>query len=611
MFKQGMVWILIKRLLCIVLVMILLFSASCDNNNADLPATDDPAIEENNREDVDEGDKTPAATEEKVEEIIRMPGIPVNWGTTLSGREIDPASPVLEHFHRRFGVDLNIMRIPPDLRGDDPIPDIFFSENARNTALALYEQGVTRAIPRNMIERHAPNYAALLDSIPYGWELGRIGDTDNYIGLFVFDITKTYMTDFSIYRLDWMEKLGIAPPGNPNDVENIIEGVYFTPHSFTQAEFLNVMQAFSTNELSAIAPINRGIGVHESIRGDFNTIHDPLSSLMGMWGLNLNNMNVNGRAMPYFATDEYRSFLTFMRQAGYTNDMIVYLNNEAFPRGFPASRTAHEAGWSSLHIDSIPDIFERQITLPTNRYLVTPPEIGPGGVRGGAGKHSGSLFNMESQWVISASLPDNFMGNVLQVFNALAFDPESYVIAMYGEDMRDYIWEGEKYNSGVVLRRNRRSDRARIRNGIGLFDTYMRDGNAGKMVYETGMTNPIYRYAASQQGLDMVNWPYRYDLTGDHAAAFNSIRNTRGGLYRIAREHYFLFLQDEEWPVGNAEWSEYLAALNNAGLQDYINYLSALDEVSVGFVAQETASTYVPEYQPADDDDFDDAFLED
>jgi hypothetical protein len=596
-----------KRLICISLAIVLLFVTACGDNDPVVPDIDETIVEENGDEAPDDTQEQAPAQREEPVVVERPPGIPINWGTSFTQREIDPASPILDYFHARFGVNLDVMHVPNNITGNEPLPDIFYGNAQR-----LYDQGITRAIPRSMIEQHAPGYAALMESIPYGWELGRIGDTDNYTGLYIYDISKTYLTDFSVYRLDWMETLGIAPPGNPNDMEEVIEGVYFTPHSFTQAEFVDVMRAFSVNELSAFAPINRGMGVHTAVVGidEFGTVHDPMASLLGMWGLNLNNMNINGSVMPYYVTEQYRSFLTFIRQMGYTDDLVAFFETETQPRGFPSFRTTQEAGWSSLHVDVIPIVFERQINRPTNRYLITPPEIGPNGQRGSAGKHSGSLFDMDGQWVISKDVSDVFLAYALQVFDALAFDPEAYVTAMFGLDMRDFIWEGEPYNSGIVLRRNRRSDRARMRNGVGLFDPLVIDGNAGKMVYYNGMTNPVYNFAASQQGLDMVVWPYKYDLTGSHTAAFDTVRSTRGALNRIATQHYRLFLQDEETPVNGETWAAYMEALNEAGLQDYIAYLSLLDDVDGDFVAKEAVSTYVPIYVLEDDGvEFD--FMED
>jgi hypothetical protein len=515
-------------------------------------------------EDIDAG-------EISVFQADRGAAVPIHWGTPMLNTDIDAASPILQYFLDKFNIDLSLMRVPFDLASGDPIPDIFVG-NAAN----LYERGFTRTIPRAMIELYAPNYAAVLSSTPYGWEMGRVGDTDEYAGLFIYDITRAYLKDFSAYRLDWMEQLGIQPPG---ELIEIGDGVYFSPDSFNMAEFMHVMRQFSVNDLSELDAYTRGIGLYLTTMNvaDFNTIHDPAASLMGMWGINLDNINENGKATPYFASDAYKEFLLFVRQTGhYNDDYIIYVGNDTFPRGFPVSvPSQYEAGWSSLHLDSLYMIMERQRNLPTNRYLITPPEIGPSGLRGGGAKHNGSLFDQDGQWVISSTVSDALLINILQLFNALAFDPETFVTARFGIEGRDYSWEGEPYHSRIIPANNYRS---RQRNGVGMFDAQTWDGNAGKWMYYTG-SHVLYEYAMSDIGRSLVIWPYKDDLSGKSAAVFNGgVRSIKQELQNTSRGWYYYFLFAEDANI-EAEWDLYLNELYEIGLQEYMDYLEILDEV--------------------------------
>jgi hypothetical protein len=509
---------------------------------------------------------TPDATDASSENIAaRQTSTPVSWGTRFLNTDIEPDSFILEYFRETHGVDLELLRVPFDLGGGDRVPDIFYGEAAN-----LYERGFTRTIPRAMIEIHAPDYAALLSSIPYGWEMGKVSGTDEYIGIFAYDISQSFLTDFSAYRLDWLEALDIPPPG---ELIEIALGVYFSPTSYNHAEFMHIMRQFSLHEMSDIDAFTRGFGLYLSHANmlEINSIHDPVASLMGMWGLNLYNMSENGKAIPYYISEAYKEFLHFLRESGhYNDDIILYMGNVLYPRGFPASiPSQYEAGWSSLHTGVLNEIIEAHLNVPTRRYLITPPETGPNGIRGGGAKYSGSLFDQSNQWVINQSVSDHTLTQALKTYNALAFNPDAYILAMFGREGTDFTWAGEPLHSLVVPANN---PRTRSRNGVGMFDPLTLDGRAGNPVYFTGR-NAVFDFAASEAGRQMVLWPYKDDITGKNAGAFNAInRSIILELNNFAREFYYFVLFSDD---GNVEeyWDYYLAELNERGLQEYLDLL--------------------------------------
>jgi hypothetical protein len=560
-----------KSLIGIFLITIILFFTSCAGGEPVFPDIEiDTSVGLYSGEAENEPDSAEIASEAAVP---RGPGIPIRWGTKLIATDIDAASPILQHFYDKFGADMSLLRVPYDLDSGDDIPDIFYGE-----AVNLYERGFTRTIPRDMIEIHAPDYAALLSSVPYGWEMGKVDGKDEYLGLYIYDVSRSYLRDYSAYRLDWMEQLNIQPPG---DIVEIVEGVYFTESAFTYPEFLHVMRQFSvSDDLSDFDSFTRGMSLYLSSGGimDFHTIHDPVASLLGMWGINLNNINEDGKAVPYFISDAYKEFLLFIRDKGHSNeDLIIYIGNESYPRGFPVSvPSQYEAGWSSLSLDYLPIVVERQLNLPDKRYLITPPEIGLDGKQGSAAKHSGTLFDTDGQWVINNKVSDQLLVSILQVFNAMAFDPETYVITAFGIEGRDFEWEGEAYASRILMNNNHRT---RQRNGVGLFNAQVFDGKAAKWVYYTGPNHPIYNFAQSEAGRNLVIWPYKDDLSGKGLAAFNGgIRNIKQELNNTARGYYYYFIFDEESDI-MADWDAYINALHEIGLQEYMDYLENCEEV--------------------------------
>ena len=497
----------------------------------------------------------------------------ITWGQPSSITQQIPANAeVIQWFNEQFSVTIEPMRFL-----DSPhnayqqildihaaagtLPDIFFLLPG---VMRAYEDGITRTIPRHMIETHAPNYARWISSEWFGWDVHRLNEeSDEYIGLaFSGNIMEPVMHTFSMYRLDWLNNLGITPNGPVNEIS---ERMYYTQDAFSIDQLRDIITAF----------------VHDDRIGEDATIGMALSFanihyLLGMFGLNFENVYENGRATWWFASERYKDMLMFL--ANLYNEGLVTIDFQVNPVNNPHVINGNAGWWAESVISPGASISESLLDAdPEARILITPPEIGSNGEQGVTA--SGQVFNTVGAFVINRNVEDDKLAKILQIFNAAAFDPATFVIANFGFEGEDFDWAGEPFNSRVISRHPQSAigEQRMARQGIGLFNTRIIDGNAGTLAHFAGNTL-LLDIARSPANLALLNFPYREDILGQFAAE-QDIINERymQGINSIL----FEYLVEAVTGVVNiaATWDEYIENLRRNGLDEMHELIGRFPEV--------------------------------
>jgi hypothetical protein len=305
-----------------------------------------------------------------------------------------------------------------------------------------------------MIERHAPRYAAFLNSIEYPPETF-YGRPDGEIHvLHGFQRAGEMLDTFSVYRLDWLEEIGVTPKGN---VFQLTENIFFSDAAFTMDEFISIMAGFTRP--------GRRHGLVFSIGWEISIGFEPLR---GMFGLNNTNILENGSAVYAAASEAFHSYLSFMENLR-DKGLIQYT-------GYSFN---DDVGWTSIKYDGSSVRHGHISYLPIyegSKYLLTPPEIGPGGRQGVGYDGQPGALKVIANYLIRADVSDAKLAKILEIFDAVSFDPELYVLTRYGFEGEDFTWRGEPYNS--YAEQNPESVEY-----YGLFNTKTVDGFAGKHIY--------------------------------------------------------------------------------------------------------------------------------
>jgi hypothetical protein len=453
----------------------------------------------------------------------------------------------------------------------DPVYDIFLA-NPYNASRA----GIARTIPREMIERYAPDYANVL-SLHSGWELNK-ADNGEYLGLSTFNADYDRLDRFSLYRLDWLEAAGFFPNG---ELVELGEGVMFTPEPFGQADFTAIMQAFRKKDVE-----NKGIPFAEFVHMDLNEtwgmyIPHEFSSrffvpLMGMFDINSAVVEEAEKATPFFASTKFKSALRYVYTLLESDFVQLFGKGDYYTESMQSSlftKTGSTVGWTSVSLPFVRYTCELlRLVTPDAKVLVTPPERGPGGESGVSVFKPSSAFTPESSWVIGVQVSDEKLIRILQIFNALAFDPETYVINAYGIEGEDFIWTGEPYASAMARESFNWARTGNRPTGQGVFLTNVISDVALEQEEYNGYPY-LYEYARRPESRAMLGKPYREEVWGgrmEEKALLDHFYKTQIDDY--IRDNLWRLISPEKSPDFDAAWEEYINALNGLGVSQYIEF---------------------------------------
>jgi hypothetical protein len=650
----------IKKIILIILLTALFFITACgrgnNNPNENTPDSNGPVIPDTNGVQGFHSPVIPGETPAFVSplETVRfvpavrsgLSGIPITWGfnPTLYGdrtlfmdvvdfnsradtwalnkmiREgslvkpdididavLSPAS--IHHIlSEHFNVALRGVYVTDEMIINGSVPDIFFANPHLTRAM-----GLTRTISEDMIRRYAPNYAAFLDS-HNGWEVSRTESGEQF-ALNTFDEYHHYTNMFSIYRLEWIERFDFPFPGG-NPIQQIADNVYFTPEMYTPDEFLQLMHLFSFEEPN---PHNRprGLSTQNSqiVQAENRTWSKVMNNdddvffsyvpILGMFGVNMSIMEENGIPVPFFASQAYQEALGFL---GHINES----GGVMFSTGFYNSLPSLEAfanhyiriGWIAVETDDLYWVVNEALRRDPDRKFLITPAFGP--------SLSESPFNPSGEgWVIANGVSDDTLSRILNMFDAMAFDPEIYALVTYGfhKESRFYDeevskrftyvtesigttpiaviigkarfeWEGEPFNSQISFRRG---------NHFNLLEGVFSTGIVTESVWPRrfmGSFEEIERFARSTEGMRLNLLPHRADTNNEFAmqrASLDALHwqdlmagrlNERGLI--IERGHVVRYIWDiiSGRSDVNHTWDEYINELNQRGLQEYIHLFS-------------------------------------
>ena len=424
----------------------------------------------------------------------------------------------------------------------------------------LVEQGVLRTIPREMIEKYAPNYAALMDSDPQGWVINKMGDTDEYAALSGYKAGNgDSMAFMSCYRYDWLQKLGIEPNGEVIQMDE--EGkIFLATEPFTQSQFEEIIQKFTTEDPDGNGKDDTfGIAASKMDNFFWNSLFSPYSIM------ELGSVEQNGEAEYYYVTDAYKQLL---------KDYAQYYANGYIDREFATlDRTkawekvgTGKAGYCLTIADWVGSNRATFATRPPHNMvsaggtaLVVPTEVADDGT-GGSRAYGQSNISLQQNFMINANVDDEKLAKILEFFDYVNFNPEMMVALRYGEEGVHFEYTSEDKKSVPE-----------IKSGVTL------GGETGLMVYNANyiQTADFYNdvvaseyekrmrdFTSSEEAKAKVLQPYRVDLGG--TTQLTALEAKYNPSLTVLVEEYFYKSICGEVDI-DATWDEYVKQLNDAG----------------------------------------------
>lgn len=335
------------------------------------------------------------------------------------------------------------------------LPDTFSFTTGGMTAQELYDSGLTRTIPKEMLEKYAPLYMKMLSENPPGLRMNlKKGTDDEYLQLIGNYAHVDGLVWAPTFRLDWLEKLGIDPPGEIKQVgpSGGREKIFYTEGAYTIEEVEEILKAFTFGD-----PDGNGRDDTYGISPWHNNTNWAVT-LMGAFGIAPGyNIIEDGNLVTTEVSQQYKEFLKQMARwydMGLIDPEFTTLDDrkswEKYKQGkigYYVAQPSYIAmddwakGRAPQNIVENPD--------STAKLLVTLPEIGKD-------EHQGEgafipVGNLADAFYVSKNVTNEELARILQIFDYINFDNDARW-TLYGEVGVHSDWEGEPNNSALKVR---------------------------------------------------------------------------------------------------------------------------------------------------------------
>lgn len=406
------------------------------------------------------------------------------------------------------------------LIASDDLPDTFSFTGTALKPNDYYNDGVTRTIPRDMIEKYAPNYAKMLDEVDggLGWKLNRSPENpDEYTGLASYMGNTEGLLWSGTLRLDWLEKLGYEIPKDAKPIgdKDGFERIYRTDKNYTLEELEKIFIDFVEKD-----PDGNGKKDTYAILPTNDNMNWGIT-LLGAYGVPNNyNMMEDGKLKPSAISNAYRDFLKKMaswNEKGLIDPEWPTLDSKAAWEKYKEGKVGYSIAQRS-YVAQEPWTEGRAPhnvlgNDPNAKLLVINYEVGPEG-KAGHTTFSPVTLMAGNEMLISADVTDEQLARYLQIFDMINYDPEAGLFSRYGTPGKDSDWAGEEGNSTLVMKEGVEATEG----DLGLW-AYSQRTYYGKNV--TYLTMPktlelMEEYYNIPENVEKyLLRPYRYDLFGE------------------------------------------------------------------------------------------------
>lgn len=540
-----------SKILAVVLCLVLLVIASGCKGNSDTQTTTTTTTTRSTTTTATQGTTEPDETADKLSIRWFGPGM----------LEIEDGNFIQKYIEDTFNVEIENVRADifnaeqvSLLLASGEMPDAGFMYQP---PIDLYNQGIIRTIPGELIRQYAPKYTTLMNEHEAAWIMSKAPDKDDeYLSLKGLDLSLASIAFMPMYRLDWLENVGISPKG---ELVQMDEKIFFTKQPFTAEEQVEIFKRFTFDDPNRSGSNDTyGISGCEYMNYSFATfmiergIHPTFTARNTI-------LQSDGQDLPVMISSQYKDYLTYLRTL--------------------KSEGVLDPEWTTLDITKYWEKVTSGIVgySPTiNAYVHPATTDRPPYSILLADANAKLLFtgmDYSQQWV---TLPVNyefFVGNevdesklkrILMIFDHINLDPLAKVKTRWGNEGEHFDWVGEPYNSNITSKLVAAES---FKNGLGSYNHPIYDedwvlySTSKEMMYlyDYTLTHPkrLYQYRTDL-------FPAENNLT-EVDTLYNSEINT------ISLEFFYRAVSGEI--DLEASWDGYVDSLYDAGLQKIIDEL--------------------------------------
>jgi len=432
------------------------------------------------------------------------------------------------------------------------MPDFAYLTPGINPPVDMYNQGVIRTIPQNLIKEYMPNYSKMLDDNPPGWQINLAQDKkDEYMCFTGLANNIKGLVFLPQYRLDWLEKIGMKPKGNLTQLDDKGK-IFLSDKGFTMEEMEKIFIAFKEKDLD-------GNGKNDTfpMTGcEYKTW--TWGTIMGMFGIAEDyNVNVNGEVEEWNISTQYKEFLKLAAK-WYSMDLI----DKEFTTLDRAKMWEKIAGgnvgwWIAPYsylatTGSVPpgNLIEKN---PDAKILVTAPEIGSNNISGS--KQYTPVSTYSYAIYAKKNVDDEKLIRYMQIFDWLNYDTEARVLGNWGQEKVHFEWSGKPYESAPIAIEGVNTSKA----GLRYYNQVIYDNDFLKFLLSPLQQN-YAKWGLYGEGAKQVIRPFRFDYF--NVTDISTVKKEVGqAIDTIRDEFYFKAVSgsvdiDKSWDNYVNEWKK-------------------------------------------------------
>ncbi|WP_409342542.1 ABC transporter substrate-binding protein [Paenibacillus sp. MBLB4367] len=504
--------------------------------------------------------------------------IEISWVGQGARGKVEDNNKVQQMIEKKFNVKLANRKVDVNNKeqknlmvASGELPDIAFIDAPEK----LYADAVTRSIPKDMIEKYAPNYAKMLSDQPTGWKVNQVqGKEGQYFALTGFKQEWENLIWGQAYRLDWLEKVGIKPKGEvvPVGTSGGLERIFFTKQAFTLDEEQKIFEAFVNND-----PDGNGKKDTYGLLLNNSDASWAMNTEAGAFGFGVDD---NTRITDYAITQNYKEFLKYMaslNKKGYIDPEFTTLNRAKSWEKFAAGKY----GVAQVQVQAagmVPFTFNRPpgnlvLKEPNAKFLFTPPPIGFQGQQGSAAYTPVDGFGYAM--VIKKDVSDEKLARILQIFDYINLDKEGFMLSTFGEEGTDYSWEGEAGKSAVVAKQTVEADREKM--GIGYYNMPIQRGDVTAYFNNAAVGKLTESFFGTDAGRKMAYRPFKWDYFNQ--TQYNELKTKYGAKLKTIMDEFLFKAITGEVDVDTA-WDAYVKNWRSSGGDEILAELEKAPKVA-------------------------------
>ena len=353
--------------------------------------------------------------------------------------------------------------------------------------VAWFNKGAFRTIPRDMIERYAPNYSEFIDNEgPVAWGVSLApGSTDEYMNLPRAEHYQQGCDRLATWRLDWLREIGMDPAGldgkapklgelnglmhdegapREGDPAGMPDTFYMWFGHFDWDEVESIMAGFRATDFNGNGQQDEipfgSLGAGEGSEAQDIVFFMGLGMVFDAFGVNsVENyydpeQDMTVREDTYSQSREALKVLQRWFQLGYLDQNLPAVSRAEWEQRWQNGLTGmwsrgQSCGTSSRYGSPGGHCGTVVKNVPEAKLVTTLPMIGPTGIARCPFDGRATPMNPGMGYSIKHDVTDAELARILQIFDYLNYDSQGIIHGQWGPPGLFFDWNGKDGAAGT------------------------------------------------------------------------------------------------------------------------------------------------------------------